>query len=60
MTGDRVYRPAMPTADAIAELRLHAGAQFDPRVVEALIAALPDVQDAGGGTRTPTAFTTRT
>jgi diguanylate cyclase (GGDEF)-like protein/putative nucleotidyltransferase with HDIG domain len=60
MTGDRVYRAAMPVPDAIAELRRHAGTQFDPAVVEALIASLPDLQDAGGGTRTPTALTTRT
>ena len=60
MTGDRVYRAAMPAAEAIAELRRHAGTQFDPDVVEALIGSLPGVQDAGGGTRTPTALTTRT
>jgi HD-GYP domain-containing protein (c-di-GMP phosphodiesterase class II) len=60
MTGDRVYRTAMPVDDAIAELRLHAGTQFDETVVEALIASLTELQDAGGGTRTPTALTTRT
>lgn len=41
MTSDRPYRSAMPTADAIAELRRCAGTQFDPDVVEALIATLP-------------------
>jgi diguanylate cyclase (GGDEF)-like protein/putative nucleotidyltransferase with HDIG domain len=40
MTSDRVYRAGMPVADAIEELRRHAGTQFDPRVVEAFIGAL--------------------
>jgi diguanylate cyclase (GGDEF)-like protein/putative nucleotidyltransferase with HDIG domain len=56
MTGDRVYRTAMPVDDAIAELRLHAGTQFDETVVEALIASLAELQDAGGGTRIETPF----
>jgi HD-GYP domain-containing protein (c-di-GMP phosphodiesterase class II) len=59
MTSDRVYRPAMSIEDAIEELRLHAGAQFDAAVVEALVATLC-APHAGGGTRTPTALTTRT
>jgi len=42
MTSDRSYRRAMPAALAIAELRLHAATQFDPHVVDAFIAALPD------------------
>jgi CheY-like chemotaxis protein len=40
MTSDRPYRKAMPLVDAEAELRRNAGTQFDPRVVEALIAEL--------------------
>jgi HD-GYP domain-containing protein (c-di-GMP phosphodiesterase class II) len=36
MTTDRPYRRAMPQADAVAELRRNAGAQFEPRVVDAL------------------------
>jgi HD-GYP domain-containing protein (c-di-GMP phosphodiesterase class II) len=36
MTTDRVYRPAMPTEDALAELTTHAGTQFDPRIVAAV------------------------
>jgi diguanylate cyclase (GGDEF)-like protein len=40
MTSDRPYRLAMPESDAIAELRRHAGAQFDPGVVEATTACL--------------------
>jgi HD-GYP domain-containing protein (c-di-GMP phosphodiesterase class II) len=38
MTTNRSYRRAMPAAEAVAELRACAGTQFDPRVVEALIA----------------------
>lgn len=34
MTSDRPYRPAMPQADALAELRRQAGKQFDPLVVQ--------------------------
>jgi diguanylate cyclase (GGDEF)-like protein/putative nucleotidyltransferase with HDIG domain len=35
MTSDRPYRAAMPHDQALAELRRHAGAQFDPRCVAA-------------------------
>jgi two-component system cell cycle response regulator len=37
MTWDRPYRGAMASDDALAELARHAGAQFDPDVVAALI-----------------------
>jgi len=40
MTSNRSYRRAMERPAAIAELRAHAGAQFDPLVVEALVAEL--------------------
>lgn len=33
MTSDRVYRAALPTAVALAELDAGAGAQFDPQIV---------------------------
>jgi putative nucleotidyltransferase with HDIG domain len=36
MTTDRSYRPAMPVAEALAELHRCSGAQFDPAVVAAL------------------------
>ena len=42
MTSDRPYRAALPLADALAELRRHSGTQFDPRVVEALLAHLDE------------------
>jgi len=40
MTTDRPYRKALPLETALAELRTHAGTQFDPRVVDALIAVV--------------------
>jgi diguanylate cyclase (GGDEF)-like protein len=40
MTSNRPYRKAPGHAYAIAELRKHAGTQFDPRVVDALCRAL--------------------
>jgi HD-GYP domain-containing protein (c-di-GMP phosphodiesterase class II) len=40
MRTDRPYRRALSLEDATAELRTCAGTQFDPRVVEALLAAL--------------------
>lgn len=42
MTSDRPYRSALSHEDAVAELRRHAGTQFDPRVVEALLAVLDE------------------
>ena len=40
MTSSRAYRKATGIPDAIAELRKGAGAQFDPNLVDAFIAAL--------------------
>jgi hypothetical protein len=40
MTTDRPYRAALTTEAAIVELRACSGSQFDPRVVDALIAVL--------------------
>ena len=40
MTSDRSYRPALPLAEAVAELRRGSGTQFDPTVVDALLASL--------------------
>jgi putative nucleotidyltransferase with HDIG domain len=42
MTSDRPYRKALGNAYAISELEMHAGTQFDPHVVRALIAVLED------------------
>ena len=40
MTSDRVYRQAIGEKEARAELRRHAGTQFDERVVDALLRGL--------------------
>jgi PAS domain S-box-containing protein/diguanylate cyclase (GGDEF)-like protein/putative nucleotidyltransferase with HDIG domain len=40
MTSDRPYRAAMDNLTAQAEMRAGAGSQFDPEVVDALLAAL--------------------
>jgi HD-GYP domain-containing protein (c-di-GMP phosphodiesterase class II) len=40
MTSDRSYRKALPREQAFAEMRRGRGSQFDPRVVDALIAVL--------------------
>ena len=40
MTTDRSYRKALSDDDAVAELRRGAGSQFDPGIVDALIAVL--------------------
>jgi diguanylate cyclase (GGDEF)-like protein len=38
MRSDRPYRPALSAAEAQEELRRHSGTQFDPEVVDALLA----------------------
>jgi HD-GYP domain-containing protein (c-di-GMP phosphodiesterase class II) len=40
MTTDRSDRTALPLSAALDELRANAGTQFDPEVVEALVAAV--------------------
>lgn len=40
MTSERPYRGALSEAQALEELRRHAGTQFDPRVVTAFLAIL--------------------
>ena len=40
MRTDRSYRKALPLQDAVAELRRNRGTQFDPQVVDALIAVV--------------------
>ena len=42
MTTNRSYRAAMPLPAAIEELRACSGTQFDPEVVEAIIAIVGD------------------
>jgi HD-GYP domain-containing protein (c-di-GMP phosphodiesterase class II) len=45
MTTDRPYRNALPVESALAELRRHAGSQFDPHVAEALIRVVERMRD---------------
>jgi diguanylate cyclase (GGDEF)-like protein len=47
MTSDRPYRAALSLEDALAELRRHAGTQFDPRVIDALLSVLDESSMAG-------------
>jgi hypothetical protein len=44
ITTDRPYRSGAPVDKAIAELRRHAGTQFDSAVVEHLVSALGDYE----------------
>jgi HD-GYP domain-containing protein (c-di-GMP phosphodiesterase class II) len=41
MTSDRPYQPALAAEMALAELQRCAGTQFDPDVVEAMLAVVP-------------------
>jgi putative nucleotidyltransferase with HDIG domain len=50
---DRPYRQARPQSEAVAELRSESGSQFDPEVVEALLAMVVDSKDADSSGRWP-------
>jgi len=50
MTSDRPYRKSMAHADALAELARHAGTQFDPEVVQALVGYLYGQRQSGAAT----------
>jgi HD-GYP domain-containing protein (c-di-GMP phosphodiesterase class II) len=43
MTSDRAYRKALPFDRACQEIADGAGSQFDPAVVEAFTAIVPDL-----------------
>ena len=49
MTSDRPYRKGLPVPRALAELRRHAGSQFEPGAV----AALSDLHESGALSLTP-------
>jgi putative nucleotidyltransferase with HDIG domain len=51
MTEDRVYRPGLPTATALAEIERCAGTQFDPACVQAMIAAVGGLTTRGSSVR---------
>ncbi len=46
MTQDRAYRPAMPLAAALTEIRKNAGTQFDPAVAGAFLDLMQAAQNA--------------
>jgi HD-GYP domain-containing protein (c-di-GMP phosphodiesterase class II) len=52
MTSDRPYRKAMSRTRARREVQRHAGRQFDPDVVRALLATL-DSEDEAESKRDP-------
>jgi hypothetical protein len=47
MTSTRSYRPARPVPEAVVELRNSAGSQFDPEMVDAIEAALAQIELEG-------------
>lgn len=47
MMSDRPYRKALPLAEALKELEVNSGTQFDPRVVEAFLEALTEGELSG-------------
>ncbi len=53
MTNHRPYRSALSHEEAVAELRREAGRQFDPRVVEALLAVLEEERLEESSSRWP-------
>src|SRR4051794_28263895 len=55
MTSPRPYRDALSREQAVAELAAHAGTQFDPRVVDALVGYLEDHTPVDYAARTPRA-----
>lgn len=55
MTSDRPYRKGMTEEEGLDELRRHAGAQFDPDVVDAFEAALREAAPAAAGVMEVTA-----
>jgi HD-GYP domain-containing protein (c-di-GMP phosphodiesterase class II) len=53
MTTDRPYRSALSLADALNELRVHRGTQFDPDVVDRLLAMHEGAQRAAAEASAP-------
>ncbi len=51
MMRDRPYRKALSREDAVAEIRRLAGLRFDPAVVDAFLAVLPDIDRMRPATR---------
>jgi diguanylate cyclase (GGDEF)-like protein len=53
MVSDRAYRPGMPVAQAIAELRHCSGTQFHAEIVDAFCAMLKQSDQANNATAAP-------
>ena len=49
MTADRPYRKGLSANDALEELRRCSGTQFDPRIVDTLVAIVEELELTGGG-----------
>ena len=49
MTADRPYRKGLSSTDALTELRRCSGTQFDPRIVEALVGIVEELELTGEG-----------
>jgi putative nucleotidyltransferase with HDIG domain len=47
MTANRPYRNALPVEKVVEELKRHSGTQFDPKVVETFLEALPEILSPG-------------
>src|SRR4051812_23487630 len=50
LVSDRPYRSALPQQEALGELELCAGTQFDPAVIEALVACMREPASAESST----------
>jgi HD-GYP domain-containing protein (c-di-GMP phosphodiesterase class II) len=59
MTTNRPYREALPLSEALAELRRNRGTQFDPDVVDSLLALYADAEQAGAEAPRPQPELTR-
>jgi putative two-component system response regulator len=44
LTSDRIYRPAFPLRSAIEEMQSERASHFDPDLIDAFMAALPEVE----------------
>jgi PAS domain S-box-containing protein len=55
LTSNRVYRPALPYAEAVALMRAERGSHFDPRILDAFLEADREIRAIMRGTAPPAA-----